>query len=89
MEITANFERIPEGPDAITEASSSNAQIFGSNQRIVINNAANANVAVYDVMGREVVKAQRITTNREVLAVPQQGMYIVRVGKTAKKVWVK
>ena len=76
-------------PEAIAEANGNNAQIFGSNQRIVINNAANANVAIYDVMGREVVKEQRINSNNEIFAMPQRGMYIVRMGKAAKKVFVK
>ena len=75
--------------NAIAEANSSNAQIFGGEKRIVINNAANATVAIYDVMGRTVVKEQRINTDNEVFAVPQRGMYIVRIGKAAKKVWVR
>ena len=77
------------GTDAIAEATGSNAQIFGGEKRIIINNAANATVAIYDVMGRTVVKEQRITTNNAVFAVPQTGIYIVRMGKAAKKVWVR
>ena len=89
VELTATFEPISEDPDAIAEANSSNAQIFGSNQRIVINNAEAANVAIYDMMGRSIVKEQRINTNNEIFAVPQTGMYIVRMGKAAKKVFVR
>ena len=89
IELTATFELIPEGPDAIAEANSSNAQIFGGEKRIIINNAANAMVAIYDVMGRTVVKEQRITTNNAAIVVPQRGMYIIRMGKAAKKVFVK
>ena len=72
-----------------SETSANTAQIFSGEKRIVINNAANANVAIYDVVGRTVVKEQRINTNNEVFAVPQTGIYIVRIGKAAKKVFVK
>ena len=77
------------GTTGINDVEGNNAQIFGGEKRIVINNAANATVAIYDVMGRTVVKEQRINTDNEVFAVPQRGMYIVRIGKAAKKVWVR
>ena len=90
--VTANVNLIAifiEESDAIAEATGNNAQIFGGEKRIIINNAANATVAIYDVMGRTVVKEQRINSNNEVFAVPQTGIYIVRMGKAAKKVFVK
>ena len=80
---------VKENADALAEATGNNAQIFGGEKRIVVNNAANAMVAIYDVMGRTVVKEQRINSNNEVFAVPQTGIYIVRMGKAAKKVFVK
>ena len=91
--IWGNFTNISaiesEGPDAIAETTFDNAQIFGGEKRIIIDNAANTNIAIYDIMGRTVVKAQYLTSNNEIFAVPQRGAYIVRMGKTTKKVWVK
>ena len=77
------------GTTGVNDVEGNNAQIFGGNQRIVINNAEAANVAIYDVMGRTVVKEQRINSNNAVFAMPQRGMYIVRMGNAAKKVFVK
>ena len=77
------------GTTGVNDVEGNNAQIFGGNQRIVINNAEAANVAIYDVMGREIVKEQRLNSNNAVFAMPQRGMYIVRMGKAAKKVFVK
>ena len=83
--ILATFSEIT----GINDVEGNNAQIFGGEKRIVINNAEAANVAIYDVMGREIVKEQRINSNNAVFAMPQRGMYIVRMGKAAKKVFVK
>ena len=77
------------GTTGVKDIEGNNAQIFGSNQRIVINNAEAVNVAIYDMMGREIVKEQRINSNNAVFAMPQRGMYIVRMGNVAKKVFVK
>ena len=89
LDAAYTFHYDEEEPTGVKDIEGNNAQIFGGNQRIVINNAANATVAIYDVMGRTVVKEQRINTNNAVFAMPQRGMYIVRMGKAAKKVWVR
>ena len=78
-----------EGRDGIAETSANAIQIFSDNHSIIINNAANANVAIYDVVGRTVVKEQRLNSNKEVFAMPRRGVYIVCIAKTAKKVLVK
>ena len=90
IELTVNFERIPDGPDAIVETNDNNAQVFGSNNRIIINNAANATVAVFDIVGKTIVKDQRMASNKEALAVPHKGIYLVRINNnTVKKVLVR
>ena len=89
VELTAIFEA-DENPDAIAENEFSNAQILSGEKRIVITNAANATVAVFDAAGRNVVKEQRITSNRETIALPQSGIYIVRMNNnTTAKLFVR
>lgn len=84
-----NILAIGDEPDAIAETEVSNVQIFGSEKRLVINNAANATVDVFDVMGRSITKTQRLASDAETIAVPRSGIYVVRMGNTAKKVFVK
>ena len=88
VELTAIFEA-DENPDAIAEAAANKAQIFGSNSRIVINNAANNTVEVFDIVGKNIVKARRMATNKESIVVPHKGIYLVRMGNTTHKVFVK
>ena len=75
--------------DAIAEAAFANAQIFGSEKSIVVKNAAGAMVEIYDATGKTVVKEQRLGTNKATFALPQRGMYIVRLGNTPKKILVR
>ena len=86
--LTAIFADNSEGPDAIAEAQVGNARVFAGEKRIIVKNAAEAMVEVYDVTGRTIVKAQRVA-DTAIFAVPQTGMYIVRVANAAIKVFVR
>lgn len=78
-----------EEPDAIAETTLNRAQIIGSNNSIVVKNAQNANLAVYDAMGRTIVASRPVTETTTRISLPKAGMYIVRLGNRAQKVWVK
>lgn len=88
--IWGNFTNIKAiGSDAVTETAATAATIFGNNNSIVVKNAENAIVEVFDTMGRTIVTKQRIGSNNEAFAVPQRGIYVVRVNNTSKKLFVK
>ena len=75
---------------AIANVEQSNIAIAAQNNSIVVKNAENTNISIFDVMGRTIVDQQPINHNDETIALPQRGMYIVRIGNNySKKVFVK
>ncbi|MBO4741595.1 MAG: leucine-rich repeat domain-containing protein, partial [Bacteroidales bacterium] len=78
-----------EEPSVVAETTLNRAQIIGSNNSIVVKNAQNADLAVYDAMGRTIVANRPVTETTTRISLPKAGMYIVRLGNRAQKVWVK
>lgn len=75
---------------AIVNVEQSNIAIAAQDNSIVVKNAENTNISIFDVMGRTIVDQQPINHNDETIALPQRGMYIVRIGNNySKKVFVK
>ena len=71
---------------AIAENAAS-ALIYGNNGAIIVEfaEADGREISVFDISGRAVAKAQANST-RTVIAMPEAGMYVVRIGQQSEKV---
>ena len=84
----------PEKGTAVTDAATSTLNIYTRNNVIVVENAPDE-ISVYDAMGRLIcrdainrVRAENRTENRTEIRIATPGLYIVKVGGTAKCVMV-
>ncbi|MBR4176894.1 MAG: leucine-rich repeat domain-containing protein [Bacteroidales bacterium] len=80
-----DFPYMEEDCSAIEDVDNSNCSVYSTNCRIVVQGAEGVEIKVYDLTGREVVKATR---NGETPVLPT-GVYLVKVGTLpARKVVV-
>ena len=82
----AELSREHKTTTAIAENAAS-ALIYGNNGAIIVEfaEADGREISVFDISGRAVAKAQANST-RTVIAMPEAGMYVVRVGQQSEKV---
>lgn len=83
------FYVMPDRSQTSVEERTSNADfhIYGSKKNIHILNANGQQVAVYDLLGRNLMESQ-CSSDNFTMPVQTSGVYIVRVGSTLKKVMV-
>ena len=87
LNVTAQFVA---GRDGIDEDKMNEAVVFGSEGHVVVESAAPASVAIYDAVGRLIVRDATPIEGRRQYLMPSTGIYVVRVGETpARKVVVK
>lgn len=79
------LEAIFEKPNAISSNAVSAFTIYTHHNTIVVKNA-DADIYIYDAMGRLV--ARKDVARHVSIIMPQQGIYIVKVGAEAKKIMV-
>ncbi|MBO7496023.1 MAG: leucine-rich repeat domain-containing protein [Salinivirgaceae bacterium] len=76
----------PEKGTAVTETAAGNVNIYAHGRTIVVENAQDE-ISVYDAMGRLICRDATPSVRNE-LMVNTAGVYIVKVGKVAKRVVV-
>ncbi|MBP5366572.1 MAG: leucine-rich repeat domain-containing protein [Bacteroidales bacterium] len=81
---TAVFES--DAPTSVKSDEQSQINIFAYGKNIIVENADNE-IIVSDMAGREVVR--EMPARRNVISVAASGIYVVKVGKTVKRVLVK
>ena len=82
----AELSREHKTTTAIAENAAS-ALIYGNNGAIIVEfaEADGREISVFDISGRAIAKAQANST-RTVIAMPEAGMYVVRIGQQSEKV---
>lgn len=84
--ITAVFAA--QNPTAIMVAEDSDIRVWSRHCSIVVENATGRTLAVYDVLGRPVVRDLLATTSPAVIPVLRPGLYLIRIGNSTRKVIV-
>ena len=87
------YEDLEEIEDDINESAEQNVNIYTAGRTIVVENAADE-ISVYDVMGRLVARTGgdvpwRVSPKTTTINIEKSGVYIVRIGGFAKKVFVE
>ena len=74
-------------PTAVTESAANAVKIYAYGRNIVVENATDE-ISVYDAMGRIVCRdaINRVSTGTTTITINTTGIYIVKVGNTAKRV---
>ena len=78
--------------DAINETKAevaTNFKAYGVERAVVVENAENNVVSVFDINGRRVANTINVNDAKVRIAVPRMGVYVVRVGNAAAKVYVR
>lgn len=83
--LTAHFRRSSVG---IHAAAAAKPHVYGLQHAIRICGATGQRADICDVMGRVVASRLLCTSDRQTVAVQRPGLYMVRLGDRAYKVWV-
>lgn len=73
---------------AVTPVAANGMQVFAEGKKVCVLNAKGCNVRVYSLLG-DVVANQKATADQYVMAVPNPGVYLVKVEKECWKVVVE
>lgn len=77
----ATFTAFFDVADGIDGNFADGVQIYSVNNTIVIGNAENSSVSIYNSTGQLLINEAAIATNKFVISVEHQGIYFVKVGK--------
>jgi hypothetical protein len=77
----ATFTAFFDVADGIDGDFADGVQIYSVNKTIVIGNAENSSVSIYNSTGQLLINEAAIATNKFVVRVEHQGIYFVKVGK--------
>ena len=77
----ATFTAFFDVADGIDGDFADGVQIYSVNKTIVIGNAENSSVSIYNSTGQLLINEAAIATNKFVISVEHQGIYFVKVGK--------
>jgi hypothetical protein len=77
----ATFTAFFDVADGIDGNFADGVQIYSVNKTIVIGNAENSSVSIYNSTGQLLINEAAIATNKFVVRVEHQGIYFVKVGK--------
>jgi len=82
------FKNIQEAPTSITNVSATSYSIYSQERNILVDNATNLGIQIFDISGRKVAKITKASQN-EILTMPTAGVYVVKVGNRSTKVSVE
>ena len=86
----ATIESIEGGQDAVAEVAATPYKVFSGNRNsLTVQHAQNATITIFDMQGRTIVKEQPIKEDTQTFAMPNRGVYLVKLGATTRKVLVR
>jgi len=82
------FKNIQEAPTSLTNVSATSYSIHYQGRKIIIDNASNLGIQIFDISGRKVAEITKASQN-EILTVHAAGVYVIKVGNRSTKVIVE
>ena len=71
-----------------TPMDNSSVKVYNLSNGIIVENALNQNIVIYDYTGK-LITHQKIIDNHQRIDLPQKNVYIIKVGNNTTKICVK